>query len=67
MHPVQPSKTRSPFRIAAYCLAIFCFLCAAITGFSPIDNRLVVVGIFLFVGFVMLTIGKTGNWPPKKA
>jgi hypothetical protein len=30
-----------------------------------VEDKLLVVGSCLFVSFVMLTIGKTGFWPPR--
>lgn len=60
---------RALFRKLALALSIVCFALAAVFNFVPVakGDRLFTVLICLFVGFVMLTIGRTGFWPrPKK-
>lgn len=55
------------FRKLALGMAVVCVLLAAVFGVAPgVEDRLMVVGICLFVGFVMLTIGMTGYWPPRR-
>jgi hypothetical protein len=59
-------QARPLFRKLALGMAIVLFLLAAVFGLAPTDNNLKLLGggSCLFVGFVMLTIGKTGFWPP---
>jgi peptidoglycan/LPS O-acetylase OafA/YrhL len=59
--PAPPS--RPLFRKLAFGVAIICFVLAAVFTFTTpeIFPRIVC----LVVGFIMLVIGATGNWPPK--
>ena len=61
----EKPQARPLFRKLALGMAIFLFLLTAASGFAPVDSnsKLLGAGIFLFVGFVMLTIWKTGFWP----
>jgi hypothetical protein len=56
---------RPLFRKLALGMAVVCVLLAAVFGFAPVEDRLLGVGICLFLGFVMFTIGRTGFWPPR--
>jgi hypothetical protein len=57
-------QARPLFRKSALGMALVCFLLAAVIGLAPLGDRLLGVGICLFVGFMMSTIGLTGSWPP---
>lgn len=57
-------QARPLFRKLAYGMAAVCFLLAGAVGLAPIDDKLRIAGSCLFVGSVMLAIGKTGSWPP---
>jgi hypothetical protein len=60
-------QARPLFRKLALGMAFVCFLLAALVGLDPTDHNFIKWvggGSCLFVGFVMLTIGKTGFWPP---
>jgi hypothetical protein len=58
-------QARPLFRKLALSMAVVCFLLAAVFGLAPLGDRLLGVGICLFLGFMMLTIGLTGSWPPR--
>jgi hypothetical protein len=62
----EKPQARPLFRKLALGMAIVLFLLAAVFGLAPTDNnsKLLGGGLCLFVGFAMLTIGKTGFWPP---
>jgi hypothetical protein len=63
----ETPQARPQFRKLASVMAVVCVSLAAVFGFVPgVENRRVVVGLCLFVGFVMLTIGTTGSWPPRR-
>jgi hypothetical protein len=66
-HGERP-QARPLFRKLALGMAIVLFLLAAIFGIALTENtsRWMSTGVCLFLGFVMLTIGKTGLWPPPK-
>jgi hypothetical protein len=59
-------QARPLFRKLALGMAIVFFLLAAVFGLAPTDNnsKLLGGGLCPFLSFVMLTIGKTGLWPP---
>jgi hypothetical protein len=58
-------EARRPFRILAALVAVVCFVLAAVVGIAPVEDGFFAVGIFLFVGFVMVAIAGTGHWPPR--
>jgi hypothetical protein len=58
-------QARPLFRKLALGMALVCFVLALVLGIAPIEDKLLAAGSCLFVGFVMLTIGKTGFWPPR--
>jgi len=60
----QP-QARPLFRKLALGMAVVCFLLAVVFGLAPVGDRLLTVGACLFVGFMMLTIAKSGYWPPR--
>ena len=62
----EKPQARPLFRKLALGMAIVLFLLAAVFGLALTDNNLKLLagGSCLFVGFVMLTIGRTGFWPP---
>ena len=60
----QPA--RRAFRIGAYAVALFCFVCAGLSPFAPADMRMMLAAVCLFVGFVMFVIATTGYWPPRQ-
>lgn len=59
----ERTQARPLFRKLAYGMAFVCVVLAGIFGLAPVENKPMTVGLCLFVGFVMLTIGKTGSWP----
>jgi hypothetical protein len=66
----KSAQARPLFRKLALGMAVVLFLLAAVFGLAPVADldskqKLVVVVPSLFVGYVMLTIGKTGFWPPR--
>jgi formate hydrogenlyase subunit 4 len=66
----KSAQARPLFRMLALGMAVVLFLLAAVFGLAPVADldskqKLVVVVPCLFVGYVMLTIGKTGFWPPR--
>ena len=59
-------QARPLFRKLALGMAVVCFLIAVVIGLlAPVGGRLQVVGGCLFMGYMMLTIGMTGFWPPR--
>lgn len=60
-------QVRPLFRKIALAMAVVCFLLAGVLEFAPIGSKVLPVGASLGVGFVMLTIGKTGYWPPGRS
>jgi hypothetical protein len=62
----EKPKARPIFRMLALGMAVFCFVLGAVFAVAPGDNKLFTVGTCLFVGFVMLTIARTGLWPPPR-
>jgi hypothetical protein len=48
-------------------MAIVCFLLAALLVVTPSGDSRLAQGACLVVGFVMLAIGTTGSWPPRRA
>jgi len=64
----QRAPARTLYKKLAFWVGMFCFLAAGIfIVFQPeAEGNWVGVVICMFVGFVMLTIGKTGNWPAPK-
>jgi hypothetical protein len=64
----QKPSARPLFRRLAFYVSMVCFLVAGIfVVFQPGgEGNWVGVVSCLFVGFVMLTIGKTGTWPATK-
>lgn len=62
------TPARPLFRKLALAVAVACFGLAAVFCFVPAAKQegLFTVAICLFVGFVMLTIGRTGFWPRPK-
>jgi hypothetical protein len=65
-NPKTP-QARPLFRKLALGMAVVLFVLATAFRLAPIgrDNKLLGGGVCLFVGFVMLNIGKTGRWPPR--
>ena len=61
----ETPQARPLFRKLALGMAVVCFILATVFGIAPGEDKLLTVGSCLFVGFVMLTIGKTGFWPPR--
>jgi hypothetical protein len=61
------TAARPLFRKLAFVMAFSCFLLGLVFGIVSTENRLMVVGVCLFVGFVMLTIARTGFWPPRRS
>jgi hypothetical protein len=64
----KSAQARPLFRKLALGMAVVLFLLAAVFGLAPVADldskqRLVVVVPSLFVGYMMLTIAKTGFWP----
>jgi hypothetical protein len=47
-------------------LAVLCVILAGLFGWLPDDGKWFLVGLCLFVAFVMGTIASTGYWPPKR-
>jgi hypothetical protein len=72
----EKPQARPLFRKLALGMAVVLFLLAAVSGLAAVfglvppdvtyNEKLMFVGICLFMGFVMLTIGRTGRWPPPK-
>jgi hypothetical protein len=62
----QP-EARSIFRKIALGVAVFCFVLAGAFGIALDDNKPLAVITSLMVGFVMMTIARTGLWPPPGA
>ena len=66
----KSSQARPLFRKLALGMAVVLFLLAAVFALAPVadldsEQKRIGVVVSLFVGFVMLTIGKTGFWPPR--
>jgi hypothetical protein len=62
----ETPQARPLFRRLALVMAFVCFILAAVFGIAPaVEHKLMTAGLCLFVGFVMLTIAKTGFWPPR--
>jgi hypothetical protein len=67
----MPDSTEKPparpvFRKIAYVVAVACLLLAVVFCIVPTtEQKSFTVGVCLFVGLVMATIGATGHWPPK--
>jgi len=61
----QKTSARPLFRKLAFYVSMLCFLAAGVfVVFQPgSEGNGVGVVICMLVGFVMLTIGKTGHWP----
>jgi hypothetical protein len=61
----EKSQASALFQKLALGTAIVLFLLAAVFGLAPTDHnsKFLGGGLCLFVGVVMLTIGKTGFWP----
>jgi hypothetical protein len=65
--PGETPQARPLFRKLALVMAVVCVLLAAVFGIAPgVEDKPLVVAVCLFVGFVMLTIGQTGFWPPRR-
>jgi len=62
----EAPKARPLFRRLAAVLAVLCFALAGLVGWFLQDGKWLLVGICLFVGFIMTTIATTGYWPPKR-
>lgn len=60
------AKARPIFRKLALGMAIVCLVLGALIAVAPVENNTFTSGTCLFVGFVMLTIGRTGLWPPPR-
>lgn len=60
------AKARPIFRRLAFGMAVVSLVLGAVIGFAPVQDRRFISGICLFVGFVMLTIARTGLWPPSR-
>jgi hypothetical protein len=61
----ETPQARPLFRKLALGMAIVCFILATVFGIARVENKLLTAGSCLFVGVVMLTIAKTGFWPPR--
>ena len=66
----KSAQARPLVRKLALGMAVVLFLLAAVFGLDPVADldskqKLVVVVPSLFVGYMMLTIAKTGFWPPR--
>ena len=57
---------RPVFKKIALLMAIVCFLLAGIGVFVPVESKLPGVVACIVVGFIMLTIGTKGYWPPRR-
>jgi peptidoglycan/LPS O-acetylase OafA/YrhL len=62
----EKPKARPIFRKLALGMAVVCFVLGAVFGVVADDNTPFAVGTCLFLGFVMLTIARTGLWPPPR-
>lgn len=64
----QKPPARALFKKLAFYVSMVCFLAAGIfVVFQPgAEGNWVGVVACLLVGFVMLTIGKTGHWPAQQ-
>lgn len=63
----ETPQARPLFRRLAIVMAFVCFILGAVFGIIPaVEDKMLTAGLCLFVGFVMLTIGKTGSWPPRR-
>lgn len=63
----ERTPARALFRKLALGMAVVCVVLAAAFGVAPgVKDRLMGVGVCLFLGFVMLAIGTTGDWPPRR-
>jgi hypothetical protein len=59
-------KARPIFRKLALGMAVVCFVLGALFAVAPGVDKLYPVVACLFLGFVMLTIARTGLWPPPR-
>lgn len=60
-------QARPGFRRLALATSIACFLLAGIVALLPMGHKALAGGSSLVVGFVMLTISRTGYWPARAA
>lgn len=64
---IEPTQARPLFRKLPLGMAFVCFLLGGTFAIiAPIENPLMIVVPCVFVGFVMLTIARTGYWPPRR-
>jgi hypothetical protein len=61
----RPPQAHPLFRKLALGMAVICLGLAVLFGFTADDLKGWTVGVCLFLAFVMLTIGRTGTWPPR--
>jgi hypothetical protein len=70
MNPKMPSaegpQARPLFRRLAAVLAVLCVILAGLFGWFIEGGKWVLVGLCLFVAFMMATVATTGRWPPPK-
>ena len=64
--PSETPQARPLYRKLALGTAIVCFLLGAAFAISPIEGKTLTTIACLIVGAVMLTIGNTGYWPPRR-
>jgi peptidoglycan/LPS O-acetylase OafA/YrhL len=62
----EKPNARPMFRRLALGMAVVCFVLGAVFGIAQGDDSLFTMLVCLFVGFVMLTIARTGRWPPPR-
>jgi hypothetical protein len=62
----EKPKARPMFRRLALGMAVVCFVLGAAFGIARGEDSLFIMVVCLFVGFVMLTIARTGLWPPPR-
>ena len=58
-------QARPLFRKLALGMAAVCVILGLVSVIVPGENKLLWVGVFLFLGYVMMVIGTTGFWPPR--
>lgn len=64
---MEKPPARPVFRKLAIAVAIVCFLLAVVFGLlAPFEEKLLGMVVCVFVGMVMMAIGITGYWPPRR-
>lgn len=67
MNAGERPQARPLFRWLARVMAWVCFMLAVGVVLASVDDKPRVVGLCLFVGFVMWVIGRTGTGPPPRS